>query len=599
VPATPPPRPQPAQDAIAGSYAPQGGEGSYQMHDPAGIVRPVGYHQVHRALDDGFLFADKPTLQTYARDHAADPLDESRVDQWIDKHPILSFGTQEGIGFAKQASQLLSTPGPRPPASRWETELQLFGATPTHGLGEMHGAAGENLGELLTGEKLLSFLGRGGEIAKLGDKLKDVSGLARMIEKYPMIGKLMAIGASTAKTGTVAGAQTLQRTDDPRAAATTAGITALTGAPLQILGATGSAVNTIRKAGGEAAAEEAAAAAARETAASRETYAETARGAIRPHLEETNAARNVPQQEVMMNQPGGQPAVPTGRMAATATGKPAPAQINIDQVLKQTHDFTGAADRLTAINDEAYNQFDTATGGRFRQINGEVAAAQNAMRKGEQGAAQLYKQKLGEMDQLIDLTGGEMTPEMKAAAKSGFRQSYVLRDFGNLWDRNLNGVPGASQASQAQRGINGKGLLTDLQRAVKLYGRPQVEAALGLGRLDNLEEIAQQNMTAAKRVAFNRGVWEVMKRLHVGAVLGGAAGGVVGHWAEGAAVGAGAVGTGEVINAIKTNPKIGQNFLFALQSGATAERYGPFIATMIQKAMTDSSLQQQQQERQR
>jgi hypothetical protein len=571
------------------------------MHDPAGIVRPVGYHQVHRALDAGFLFADKPNLQTYARDHAADPLDESRADQWIDKHPILGFPLAAATGAGKGLMKTL-TGFDRPPTTRAETEAQMFAAQPARGLQEGLGEATENVGEFFTGEELLGMLGRAGTVMKAADKFKTVTGLAQLIEKVPMVGKLLKIGASAAKQGTISAGQTYVKTGGDTSAALTAGAAGAAAVPvLQGAGAVGSAIGTMRRASGEAAAEEAAAAAARETAAtqSREAYAETARGAIRPHLEETNVARNVPQQEVMMNQPGGKPAVPTGRMAATATGKPAPAQIDIDSVLRQTHDFTGAADRLTAINDEAYNQFDTATNGRFRQINGEVAAAQNAMRKGEQGAAQLYKQKLGEMDQLIDSTGGEMTPEMKAAAKSGFRQSYVLRDFGNLWDRNLNGVPGASQASQAQRGINGKGLLTDLQRAVKLYGRPQVEAALGSGRLDNLEEIAQQNMTAAKRVQFNRGVWEIMKRLHVGAVLGGAAGGLVGHWAEGAAVGAGAVGTGEVINAIKTNPKIAQNFLFALQSGATAERYGPFIATMIQKAMTDSSLQQQQQEQQR
>jgi hypothetical protein len=258
------------------------------------------------------------------------------------------------------------------------------------------------------------------------------------------------------------------------------------------------------------------------------------------------------------------------------------------------------------------------------------------MRKGEQGAAQLYKQKLGEMDQLIDSTGRELTPEMKAAglrqtggeltkemkaaAKSGFRQSYMLRDFGNLWDRNLNGVPGASQASQAQRGINGRGLLTDLQRAVKLYGRPQVEASLGPGRLENLEDIAQQNVTEKQRAQFNIGIKNVAQELDrlnkeaarsrpaqtqglspmakrdlamsVGAGVAYATGGPTYPLMVGAAT------VHDVFNAIKTNPKIAKNFLFALQSGATAERYGPFIATMIQKAMTDSSLQRQQQERQ-
>jgi hypothetical protein len=350
-------------------------------------------------------------------------------------------------------------------------------------------------------------------------------------------------------------------------------------------------------------------------------------------------------------------------MAATATGKPVAPQINTSEVLGQISDFTGAADHLTAINDDAYNQFDAATGGRFRQLNAQVAEAQNGMRKGEQGAAPLYKQKLAEMDHLMDLTGGEMTPEMKDAAKAGFRQSYMLRDFGNLWDRNFNGVPGASKVSLTQRGINGRGLMTDLQRAVKLYGRSQIEASLGPGRLESLEEIAQQNVTDKGRAAFNNGLQTVtkevqkilnenpedavakeirrlkgnepaapfdqakaqaaeVKRLEEEAAKGkppapekispwvkrGAAftaGTALGHmtgfggFAGGVATESAYETSRYVLNAIKTNPKIAQNFLFALQSGATAERYGPFIATMIQKAMTDSSLQQQQQERQR
>jgi hypothetical protein len=36
-----------------------------------------------------------------------------------------------------------------------------------------------------------------------------------------------------------------------------------------------------------------------------------------------------------------------------------------------------------------------------------------------------------------------------------------------------------------------------------------------------------------------------------------------------------------VWNALKTNPKIAKNFLFALESGATRARYGPLIANMI------------------
>jgi hypothetical protein len=737
--ATAPQRPQPAQDAITGSYAPQGGEGAYQMHDPAGIVRSVGYHQVHKALDDGFLFADKPTLQTYARDHAADPLDENRVDQWIDRHPIMS-GPLRGIIGGARGLVKTATAFDRRPTTRAETEAQMFAATPARNLQEGLGEATEGLGEIYAtgplgaaGEmfkesELLGMLGRAGTTMKAADKFKTVTRLAQLIEEVPMIGKVLKIGASAAKNGTIAGAQTFVKTGgDVRASLTAAALGAAAVPVLQGAGAVASGVRTMVNAPGEAAAAEAAAAAARETTAaqnvaaaqqetaqqtaareaqarqnvattrqqaagrltaaeqqaaeaetaarrqeltSRAAYAGHARAAVEPALEQTNAARtnlarNVPQQEVMMNQPGGEPAAPTGRMVATATGKPVPAQINTPEILGQISDFTGAADHLTAINDDAYNQFDAATGGRFRQINGEVAAAQNAMRKGEQGAAAIYKQKLGEMDQLMDSTAGEMTPEMKAAAKAGFRQSYMLRDFGNLWDRNLNGVPGASKVSLTQRGINGRGLMTDLQRAVKLYGRPQIEASLGTGRLESLEEIAQQNVTDKGRAVFNNGLQTVTKevqkilnenpedavakeikrlkgnepappfdqakahaaevqRLEEEAAKGkppapaaerlspwakrGAAftvGATLGHMTGFGGFAGGVAGettyetSRYVLNAIKTNPKIAQNFLFALQSGATAERYGPFIATMIQKAMTDSSLQRQQQERQR
>jgi hypothetical protein len=51
-----------------------------------------------------------------------------------------------------------------------------------------------------------------------------------------------------------------------------------------------------------------------------------------------------------------------------------------------------------------------------------------------------------------------------------------------------------------------------------------------------------------------------------------------------------------VMNALKANPKIGQNFMFALESGATAKRYGPFIAEMIQKNQTDASRERQAEE---
>ena len=45
----------------------------------------------------------------------------------------------------------------------------------------------------------------------------------------------------------------------------------------------------------------------------------------------------------------------------------------------------------------------------------------------------------------------------------------------------------------------------------------------------------------------------------------------------------------KTLNAIKMNPQIGKNFMFALESGATAAKYGPFVATMIQQQQTQAS----------
>jgi len=233
-------------------------------------------------------------------------------------------------------------------------------------------------------------------------------------------------------------------------------------------------------------------------------------------------------------------------------------------------------------------------------LNAEVAAAQKASYKSVEGADALYKNKLAEMDDLIESTKGKVTPETVQALKSSWRQTYQLRDFGNIWDRNLNGVPGSSNVSAEQRGINGKGLMRGLQQAVRNYGRPSIEQSLGPGRLENLENIARMNQTNPQRAAFNKGVWEVMRHLEQGAILGGAAGGAAGHWEAGAAAGTGIAGGMEayttVMNALKANPKIAQNFMFALESGATAKRYGPFIAEMIQKNQTDASRERQAEE---
>jgi len=382
---------------------------------------------------------------------------------------------------------------------------------------------------------------------------------------------------------------------------------------LSTLRAGGAAIKTARAGTAEAdtaaaaareqTATESAAAANRATeearAADSSAYSDVARGAAKPHMEAINAARG-----------NAQPMLALGAKA-----------VDIDHVLNTTHDFTGAADRLTEVNNEAYDALDKATDNRFRDLNKEVAKAQKAAWKGGNDEKGAYIEKLNEMEDLLNGHMGEAGMEELPAVKASWKQSYILRDIGNTLDRNLRGLPGASDVSNAQRGINGKGLHNDLLRLVKDYTRPKLEQVLGPGRLDTLEQIAEKNMTDKQRQVFNGGVRTVAQELErmeqtapnakppaqgmtgLGKRAGAAAiGGLAAHAAGmtpywGMAAGeAGYEATHAVLNAIKANPKIAQNFMFALESGATAKHFGPFIAEMIQKNQTEASRERQAEE---
>ncbi len=604
---------QPAQTAQPANPANPNNEGLYAMHSPDGRAVQIPYSKVHTSIQNGYLFGDKGTLQKYARDHAADPLSEGRVEQYLDQHPWVAAPVNALVGVGTGVDKTV-TGLDRTPRTRFETELQLAAAKPTKGAVQGVGEASENVAEYFTGEELLSLLGKGAEGLALAEKLKNMTGLAQMLGKYPMLAKVLKIGSTVVKQGTIAGAQTYAKTGgDAGAAATAAGETGLLSGGLSTLGAGGAAIKTARAGTAEAdaaaaaarvqTATESAAAANRATeearAADSATYSDVARGAAKPHMEAINAARG-----------NAQPMLASGAKV-----------IDVDHILNTTHDFTGAADRLTEVNDEAYDALDKATDGRFRDLNKEVAKAQKAAWKGGNDEKGAYIEKLNEMEDLLNGHMGEAGMEELPAVKASWTQSYILRDIGNTLDRNLRGLPGASEVSNAQRGINGKGLHNDLLRLVKDYTRPKLEQVLGPGRLDTLEQIAERNMTDKQRQVFNGGVRTVAQELErmeqaaptakppaqrmiglgkrAGAVaIGGLAAhaaGMTPYWGM-AAGEAGYEATHAVMNAIKANPKIAQNFMFALESGATAKRYGPFIAEMIQKNQTDASREQQAEE---
>jgi hypothetical protein len=415
----------------------------------------------------------------------------------------------------------------------------------------------------------------------LSEKMKALTGLSQTIEKYPLVGKLLKIGSGAVKQGSIGAGQTYAKTGSPSAAAESGVATAVAGPLLE--GAAGKMAGRAAVAAKPGAAE----------------YAAEARGAIEPQLREVEGAINGQAAGAAPAATAGGTAliprtaveVAQGKAAAQAAAK-ATSALDVNGVLNTVHDFNGAKDRLVQVADPMYSAIDQAAGGKFRPLNAEVTAAQKGVWKTVAGtpewaaAEKLYENKLNQMSDLIDSTKGTVTPEIVQAAKGAFRQSYLLDDFATIWDKNLEGVPGNTKVSSAQRGVNGKGLMRDLTSAVNKKGRPAIEAALGPGRLDNLEAIARANDTIPKKVAFTQAVRNVAKEMEKGAVLGGVVGQATGAgFGVGGTVGAGLMGATylpDVLRAVAANPRIGRSLTFAIEAGARPEVYGPMIARMVQ-----------------
>lgn len=601
--AAPPPSapPAPMHGGLVGGLdqQPATPEGTYQMHDASGHVMQIPFSNVRKAAQSGMLFVNKDDLRQYARDYAAKPIDEGAVDHYLRTAPWWDLPSHvvnalQGIG---SSALDLATHNDRPAHTIAEQRAQLAAATPSNTTAEGLGEVGENVGEFFSGEELMGLLGRtAGAVAKgfsSADKLKDAGQLATMLGKHPIIAKLLRVGVTAAKNGTITGTQTAMHTGDPNAAMHAAEFGAAATPVLEM----GSAAlkNIGSKLMGTAPAAVAPAAGAPE-------YAAEARAAVKPTLEKLQTAVSKPAIDVNRVLPAAEEAgkpLPAGTegpqtvagnltkhlqdLKTAVESRPA---FNIDETLNQVHDFTGASERLAALNQGVYDAFNDVTGGKFKVLNNEANAAQRA------GNQALYQSKLSEIDTLLKQS--KVTPELQKVIRDSWRQSYQLRDFGAIWDRSLNGVPGSTQASQAQRGIDGKTLMNGLQRAVKTWGRGNLEATLGQGRLENLENIARLNQTAAKRMIFNRGMHAISQWLpvHIGGGIGAHVAGLPGY-IVGAGLGATVKpGSEMVLDAIRANPKIGQFFTYAIDSGADPKAYGPMIARMI----SEQSQQSQQQE---
>lgn len=611
--ASPSPLPTPSADP----YAAYGGSTTTPATQPAATSDPYsayGGNLASAGASTSSLSASSPTLLQKVNTALTNPSLKPYIG---DAGEALAGGLKDTAEMVGNILHMVNKPaGPGPFASKDDTDLynRLVEADPVHrhvedaanwlksggqpsGFWENVGSVGAEAAQWLGGEELLKLAGgaaKAGEAIDATAHLAQAGKVAKVLQENPRLAGLVTIGLKASKDALMSAGLNYAHTGSVQDALTAGATTGV------LSGGVGTATKALEPLAKEAPApatktiegvtvpvpKEAEAQITPSAAKGAEAYAATARAATKPHLESANAFGERP---VMMNQPGGQPAVPAGTIRLENTPK-----VDVDRALNQIHDFTGAADQLTEAHSAAYDALDAATNGQFRALNADLAQAQKAAWKGGPDEQRAYQEAQRKMDTLLDNTKIPIRPDELAAIKAGFRQSYLLRDFGNLWDRNLNGVPGASQVSQTQRGINGNGLMRSLQQTIRNTrgGRQVVEAALGPGRLENLEDIARLNQTNAQRKAFNVAVQNVARHLPPGTnhFLAGTMGGAVGHmtgiggW-EGAAAGElGYLGYTRVMNALKTNPAIARNLIFAIRSGARPEFYGPMIANMVRNS---------------
>jgi hypothetical protein len=607
--ATPPAASQTQGDPLTAN---PGGEGTYQMQGPQGTLG-VPYSKVEYAKKQGLSLT--PTdAGRYTKDFMADPVTRrvageamSSIDpsgglatgaiKTAVQVPNTLLGWLDTIANKAQSAAEGSNAKPEPSWKQGAENLEnrvMPGITePTHGVGETTGGIAEQMAEWLYGEGEARAAYEG--LSQAG-KLKQLAKVTGFLEEHPVIAGAIRHSMS----GAAAAGQQLAHGATPTQAAE-AGVTAGAGgvalesagelaqgavrriAPeMKTVGATEIPVSKGNAPKPPTPAQ----------AAGAQAYANEARAAAAPHLEALNAATPEPHMTWGIDDAGNY------TEPVQSAGLP---NVNVDQLLSTTHDFTGVAQKMTQANSAAYDALDKMTGGDFRKVNEEVKAARAvADESGSPEDWDKYKNAQTKMSNLLDgvdkgtANAGNINLQ---AIKNSWTQSYALADIGKALDKSLNGLPGDTAVSQAQRGINGNTLDKQLRNVARSYGgADNLRDVLGPGRLENLQAIADATRTNAGRTMLNQGIRSIAEYLpasYLGYKIGEHLAGPTGGAAGAASADAMMYATRRVLNAVRTDPRIGQNLLFAINSGARPASYGPLIAGMMVKANTE---QQQPQE---
>lgn len=297
-------------------------------------------------------------------------------------------------------------------------------------------------------------------------------------------------------------------------------------------------------------------------------------------------------------------------------------KVDIPTVVKGIGSHTEAADTLLSHLQSGYDELAdrAALSGQSSQTYNSLKNAYQQAEEGVRGAngtealaaAEDTAEKAHQdLTKFFESVG--VTPKEVAGINQGYANYTKIRDVAKAVDSAFNINPYLSKNASLYRGFNGDKLQQNLSNLVDKYGAPELQRVMGRDGLETLSQIADLNSTRNGAQEFGQATSAIAKWLATSAkagirLTGAAAGAGLAHgmgipgwegYAAGAGVGAaGAEGmrlaTRSVYNAITTNPRIAQNVIFALKSGARPQNYVPFIASLIQQDNIERARQQKQ-----
>jgi hypothetical protein len=201
-----------------------------------------------------------------------------------------------------------------------------------------------------------------------------------------------------------------------------------------------------------------------------------------------------------------------------------------------------------------------------------------------------------QLRQLIGRVPNTVNLKEFSGLNDAYRNALGLEKISGAIDGSFHGPMSSAKRAWEYSGFNGQELSRNMEQLISTMGRNRVERLMGKENLDAVLQLAQATSTTAGRAKVGiamKATAQSLMHMHVGPL---AAGGYIGHnflgmsWEGGAAAGwATSMAYNRVKDAILTNPQVAKNLLYAVDYGADPNRYGPFIATMIQKLSTQQS----------